>query len=196
MTVTVALALVLLAVLDGAFSAFRSSVGRTGVIEHRRSDRLAARRGAALVVAMLVPVVLACLVDLAAHPSRMTVYARTGVAMLQVYGPYAALVLLALLSYTLLGWRQRYLAAAAILGPFTLIRPAVVVAGGAFGVHTSRDPLAAVLVGLAVVAVLAVEPVADRVWYCAARTAGPPTGVKRPVRRRHPVPPGVARRPR
>jgi hypothetical protein len=85
--------------------------------------------------------------------------------MLTVDVPYAVVVLLALLAYAVLGWRQRYLASALILGPFTLLRLAVAVLGAAAGAVTSRDLLVGLMTCLSALAVLAVEPLADKLWY-------------------------------
>ncbi|MGH3396577.1 MAG: hypothetical protein ACRDPO_17985 [Streptosporangiaceae bacterium] len=63
MTAAVAAALLILAVLDGAFSGFRSSAGRTGLISHRRSDYRAARRGAGLAAVLLAPVITVVCAD-------------------------------------------------------------------------------------------------------------------------------------
>jgi hypothetical protein len=74
-------------------------------------------------------------------------------------------VLAALACYTLLNWRLRYLAAALILGPCTLLRPAVAITGAALGAALSNDTAVATAAGLSVVAVLTVEPLAGRLWY-------------------------------
>ncbi len=163
MTGLVATSLLVLAVLDGAFAGFRSSLGRTGLVRHRASDRLANLRGAALVGILLVPAIgLALMADGLGHLGGLR---RAGTAMLVVYGPYAVLVLLALGCYALLDWRLRYLASALILGPFTLARPYVVVAGGVAAGCATADPWAWTCVVLAVAGVLVVEPLADRLWY-------------------------------
>ena len=102
---------------------------------------------------------------LLAHPALLGQYARAGKAMLEVYGPYALLMLTALAFYTALNWRLKYLASALILGPFTLIRPVIAILGGALALAQGYDPAVAVLAGLSVIAVLMVEPLAGRVWY-------------------------------
>jgi hypothetical protein len=158
--------LVVLAMLDGAFSGFRSSLGRTGLIDHRAADRVAARRGAVLCCVLLLPVVAAVSVDaVLLHPARLGVYTWAGLAMLAVYLPYALIALTAIGCYLTMSWRKRYLASAVILGPFTLLRPAAAVAGGMLGVIASRDGVAAACTVAAVAAILAVEPAAGRIWY-------------------------------
>jgi hypothetical protein len=71
-----------------------------------------------------------------------------------------------------LNWRPKYLASALILGPFTLDRPVIATHSAALGVALSNDAAVATAVGLSVIAVLAVEPVAGRLWY-ARNTHGP-----------------------
>jgi hypothetical protein len=174
MTATVVAALLTLAILDGAFAGFRSSAGRTGLINHRQSDHQAARRGAVLVVILLAPVIAATSADVLIHPVHRGDYTRAGTVMLAVYGPYALLVLIALVCYAISGWRLKYLATALILGPFTLLRPGIAILGAALAIALSNDLLVGVMAGLSVVAVLAVEPLADRLWY--ARNPPGPAG--------------------
>ena len=162
---TVAAALLVLALLDGAFAGFRSSVGRTGLISHRNSDERAARRGAALSIVLLSPVVVLICGEVLVRHGRMDAYTRAGTAMLTIYAPYALLVLAALGCYAVLNWRLKYLASALILGPFTLLRPGVALIGAIVGAIGANDKLVASAVALAVIAVLAVEPLADRRWY-------------------------------
>jgi hypothetical protein len=165
MTPLVASGLLALAILDGAFSGFRASVGRTGLIDHRAADRLAARRGVALVLCALAPVIAGVCIDVAARPDHMAVYTRAGLAMLAIDGTYGAVVLAALACYLTMSWRKRYLASAALLGPLTLVRPVAAVLGGALGAIISHDPLTTAFLIAAVSAVLAIEPAADRIWY-------------------------------
>lgn len=165
MTATVAAALFILAILDGAFAGFRSSAGRTGLINHRQSDHQAARRGTVLTFVLLTPVIAATSVDVLIHPVHRGDYIRAGTVMLAVYGPYALLVLSALACYAISGWRLKYLATALILGPFTLLRRGIAILGAALAMALCNNLVVAIMAGLSVVAVLAVEPLADRLWY-------------------------------
>ena len=88
-----------------------------------------------------------------------------GAAMLVVYAPTAPSVLAALVVYGTVGWRTRFLAMAVILGPFALLRPVVAVAGGLPGLLVADQTSTRLAVLLAVVAVLAVQPICDRLWY-------------------------------
>jgi hypothetical protein len=174
MTAALAAALFSLAILDGSFAGFRSSAGRTGLIRHRQSDREAARRGAGLACVLLAPAITVVCADVFTHPARLDDYTRAGTAMLAVYGPYALIVLIALACYAALNWRLKFLASALILGPFTLLRPGVAILGAVLGAVLSNDKVVAIAAGLSVIAVLAVEPLADRLWY-----AGNPPGAAR-----------------
>ena len=166
MTAGYACVLLVFAVLDGAFSGFRSSLGRTGLIRHRASDQRAHLRGAALVVVLLVP---SALVAAGAVHHRAAAFTRAGRVMLVVLGPFGVLVLLAIAVYCLLGWRQRYLASAMILGPFTLAQPVVTVAAVVAACNAGRDPFVTASAILAAAAVLGCEPLADRLWYAPGR---------------------------
>jgi hypothetical protein len=165
MTAAVAVTLLILALADGSFAGFRSSAGRTGLINHRRSDHQAALRGTGLACVLLAPVIGVVCADVGIRPAHLGDYTRAGIAMLAVYGPYALLVLIALACYATLSWRLRYLASALILGPFTLLRPAIAILGAALGAALSTDTAVAAAAVLSVIAVLAVEPLADRLWY-------------------------------
>jgi len=108
MTATDAATLFILAILDGAFAGFRSSAGRTGLINHRRSDHQAARRGVVLALS------------------------------------------------------------------FTLLRRGIAILGAALAMTLANNLVVAIMAGLSAVAVLAVEPLAGRLWY--ARNQPGPAG--------------------
>jgi len=85
--------------------------------------------------------------------------------MLAVYLHYGLVVLVALAAYATLSWRRRFLASALLLGPLTLVRPVVALVGAGAAWWATRDLTIATLSLAAVVAVLAVEPIAGRRWY-------------------------------
>lgn len=154
MTPVVVAALVVLAAADGAFSGFRSSVGRTGLVDHRGEDIRAQARGLVVVTVLLVPAAACALVD----PDAAV---DAAFAMLVVYAPYGVLVLIALAAYGTLHWRRRFLAMALLLGPLTLLRPA----GALAGLLVADDALVGAAVVLSVAAALVVGPACDRYWY-------------------------------
>lgn len=164
-TLTVAGALMVIAGLDAMFAGFRASCGRSGLVQHRRADVLASRRGLALGVLLLAPVGAVIVVDVAVRPDRLDHYIAAGRAMLAVYLPYGLVVLLALAAYATLSWRRRFLASALLLGPLTLVRPVAALVGAGAAWWAIRDLTIAALSLAAVVAVLAVEPIAGRRWY-------------------------------
>lgn len=164
MTVLVATALGVLGLLDGAFSGFRASLGRTGLVDHRTSDRAGLRRGAALVALLTTPAIFAFALDVTMLGQRTSAYVDAGLVFLAVISPYAAIVLVALTAYGALGWKQKYLASALILGPFTLARPYVAIGASVLAVLSLRDTSVGVAAGLAVAGVLLVEPVSNRRW--------------------------------
>lgn len=160
----VAGALLVLALLDGAFCGFRSAHGRDGRV-HVPGARLRSQlHGAAVTAAVLVPVVVLAALDVAARPGSLDAYERAGAAMLAVYVPYAVVVLLAVGAYALLDWRHRFLATAVVLGPGTFLRPAVAVAGGLLGLRAASDGRVGALAVASIVAVLVVEPLLDQRW--------------------------------
>ncbi|WP_392542691.1 hypothetical protein [Oryzobacter telluris] len=168
--VLVAVALAGLGLLDGALAGFRSSLGRTGLVDHRVRDRLAARRGLGLMAVLLAPVgVVAGVQALGPGAWPAHAYVRAGTGMLVVFLPYAALTLLALAVYVVLDWRSGYLASAMVLGPFTLVRPLVAAVGVGVGVARAHDPVVVVGCLLALAAVLVVEPLSGRLWWAERR---------------------------
>ncbi|HET7014797.1 MAG TPA: hypothetical protein VFI65_12850 [Streptosporangiaceae bacterium] len=165
MTLLVLLGLLTLAFLDAAFACFRSSAGRTGLIDHRAADFRAAGRGIALLSLLLILPVALALADIATHHFVLTLFTRAGIAMLMIYGPFGLLSLAALACYLTLGWRQRYVACAVILAPLTLMRPVVAILGGVLAALSARQAVVTVCTVLSVAAVLTIEPFADRYWF-------------------------------
>lgn len=161
MTALVLGTLAALGLVDGVLSGFRSSLGRSGLVDHRATDRAGLRRGLRLFAVLALPVVAVLALDLALRGATAD-YGEAATLFLAALAPYAALVVGALVAYGCLGWRHKYLAAAVILGPFTLARPYIVIAAAAFALLRVGDAGVAVTGALAVVAVLLVEPLADR----------------------------------
>ena len=158
--------LALLALIDGACSGFRSGVGRTGLVRHRASDVRDAWHGVALVALLLVPGAGVATVALAIGGHRAD-FVTAGSWMLRVLAPYVGAAVLALLAYGLLGWRQKYLAMALILGPLTLIRPIVVIAACVAGCVAASSWIVGIVITLSAGAVLSVEPLMNRRWRLA-----------------------------
>lgn len=160
----VAGALLVLALLDGAFCGFRSAHGRDGRVRRPGAVRRSHARGTLTAAVVVAPVVVAASLDVLARPAALAAYERAGAAMLAVYVPYALVVLLAMVAYAVLDWRHRFLATAVVLGPGTFLRPAVAVVGALVAVRAAADVRVAVLGLAAVVGVLLVEPLLDQGW--------------------------------
>jgi hypothetical protein len=131
-----------LAIVDAAFAGFRAAAGRNARIFKReyyaRSMRLGALSGVMLVVVLagLTGLLLANSDDPAQRYAELV---AVGQRMLWVFVPYAVLVLSALALYLFSDHDLRAFATVAILGPFTLLRPWVVVGGAAVGLCVSSD---------------------------------------------------------
>lgn len=152
--------LVLLGLLDAAFSGFRSAQGRSGLIDHADDDRAGMLRGVRLFSWLSAAAVVAFVVDLVLGRD-LEAYVAAADLFLLVIAPFAIVVLLALAAYGMLRWELRYLASAIILGPCTFLRPYVVAAAAVVVIVRAGDVSVAVVATLAVIAVLAVEPILD-----------------------------------
>jgi hypothetical protein len=147
-----------LAIVDAAFAGFRAAAGRNARIFKRRYYQTAMLGGAAAGAGLVLVLAAATMAVLAVsrHPaSEYAQLVRIGGRMLRVLGVYSALVMAALLVYGTARAELRTLATVAILGPFTLIRPAVVVAATISGLSGGATAPSAALTVVASAAVLA-----------------------------------------
>ncbi len=160
-----ALVVVVIALLDGAFAGYRAAQGRTGRLAALRRDVVAQLRGVAVwAVLVAVPVVVALLV-VPSDPRR----AATA-ALFVALVPFALVTLTAIAAWWVLPWRVRYLAMAIVLGPMTLLRPAICLVGVAAVWVGAGDPAATAVTAVVGSVQLLVEPIVGRVWY--ARRTG------------------------
>jgi hypothetical protein len=173
---TPAVPLVLLGLVDAAFSGFRAYAGRDARIHKRRTNARAALRGLAVGAGLLLaPALTASLVLLTAPDPTRTYASLTtgGIGYLIPLTVYATAVLLSLAAYFLLPFRASTLAMVIGLGPLTLLRPGAV-AAACLGALLNGGGWAALLVGaVAGTAVLCVEPVVHHHWYHQVLTAHP-----------------------
>jgi hypothetical protein len=168
MNTVVPVVLGLLALVDAGFAGFRAATGRNARIHKRSYYRLAARRGlvgGAIGLGLVALLIVVALGYSAVPGARYDELIRSGTRMLQVLLPFAALVVASLLAYWRMPMRESTFVILVGLGPFTLIRPAVVVGATAWSVAGSIDLLAWAVAITAAVSVLAVEPVVHRCWY-------------------------------
>ncbi|GAA3437055.1 oxidoreductase [Kutzneria kofuensis] len=159
---TVAVSLVLLALVDAAFAGFRAATGRNARIRKRRYYARAAARGLALGAIGMAVTATVILVPLGDRFDDLVV---AGVLMGQVLLPFAAVVVLSMVAYWLLPMRESTFVILVGLGPFTLVRPLVVVAAVVWAGLGTDDWLVRLDAVVAAAAVLAVEPLTHHRWY-------------------------------
>jgi hypothetical protein len=162
-----ALLLYLLATVDGALVGYRVASGRSALVDKRSYYRHSILRGALLVQpAIGVAVFVAILLLLVAADSGQLTRELVAMCqrMLQVYVPYAVLVLGTLALRAVPSIDLRVATSVAVLGPATALRPYVMVAGVLWAALASLRPeillMATFLAGL----MLAFEPLLDREW--------------------------------
>lgn len=127
----------LLALLDGLLIGFRAAAGRSGQVAKTRyylRAQLFGALGASVVVALAWALALALVAGSADPDQLWRDFSRAGRAALLLFGIYGATAVAAILVYlaaslTSRSIDTRTLATVVVLGPFTLARPAVVVAG-------------------------------------------------------------------
>ncbi|WP_329395248.1 hypothetical protein [Streptomyces melanogenes] len=165
---TPAVPLLLLGLVDAAFSGFRAYAGRDARIRKRRANARASLRGLATGSGLLLAPTLAAALLLLAAPDRDGMYdslTAGGVGYLLPLSLYATAVLLSLAAYFLLPFRASTLAMVIGLGPLTLLRP-VVIAAACLGALLNGGGWPALLIGtIAGAAALGVEPAVHRRWY-------------------------------
>ena len=159
--------LVALAILDGAFAGFRAASGRDGRIAKNRYFARAMAFGA--VASTLAVVALAGLTALVVTvaPNPPGVWSELfamGERLILVFLAAIALVLVALGFFVAAKHEVRTLATVAILGPFTLARPWIILGATAWATMLSSSWHTFVLSWLASATVLAVGVWLDR-WY-------------------------------
>ena len=127
----------LLATIDSAFIGYREAAGRNALIDKRAYYRHALIRGAllgqvaVLIVGVMTAVALIISNDAGALFSKME---SVGARMLTVYVPYALILLITFCIRALPSVDIRSITSVLIFGPFTFIRPLVVLAGAVWGI--------------------------------------------------------------
>jgi hypothetical protein len=154
------LLLYLLATCDAAFCGYRAAAGRSALLFKRGYYLRAMVRGALwgqLAVA-LAGLVAALLLSWSPAPGQLLGdYASAGGRLLEVYLPYAVVIGLAFGVRAVPSVDLRSLASVVIFGPMTLLRPAIVVGGGAWAVFNVPRAEVAILVGAVIPVVLFLE---------------------------------------
>ena len=145
------LLLTILAVIDSVFAGFRESAGSNPLLHKNNYFRLAMFKGG------LVGVGVVCVIALtgAGHliivdsPAEIwTEYLKMFERMVQVYGVFATTVLTALFLYASPRPEVSSLVTVIVLGPFTLMRPVVILFGILWGLSDTTLSPGVVLFGL------------------------------------------------
>lgn len=168
---TPAIPLVLLGLVDAAFSGFRAYAGSDARIRKQQATTRAALRGLAVGTVLLLAPTLTAALLLTARDGARTYETLTagGIGYLFPLTVYAVAVLLSLAAYFALPFRGSTLAMVIGLGPLTLLRP-LAIAVACLGAVLNGGSWSALLVGAtAGAAVLYVEPAVHRRWYHHAR---------------------------
>jgi hypothetical protein len=158
----IALSLWALATLDAALTGYRDAAGRSALIDKRAYYRRAMLRGALFgqVAVGVVGVVVAVLLLLSPEPRALFgELERVGSRMIIVYVPYALIILFTFVVRAAPSVDLRSITSVLIFGPFTLIRPLVVVAGVAWGFLAAPGPATLSLCLLTLSLMLALERV-------------------------------------
>ena len=152
--------MVLFAVLDGAFAGFRGAAPCNARIRKRAYYARALSYGA---LAALTATLLAASSTPAADYETLVGVGRRMLAVFSVYGSGVAL---ALLGYLLGGADLRVLSTVSILGPFTLIRPWMVLAALGYGLWGQTNAAVITLTLVSAGAVLLLGRALGLVYEC------------------------------
>jgi hypothetical protein len=150
----------LLATVDSAFIGYREAAGRNALIQKRAYFRHALIRGAlfgqlaVLIVGVITAIVLATASDPGALFSK---FETVGARMLTVYIPYALILLITFCIRAVPSVDIRSIKSVLIFGPFTFIRPLVVLAGAVWGVVAAPGSLTIAITVLIVILMLGLE---------------------------------------
>jgi hypothetical protein len=150
----------LLATVDSAFIGYREAAGRNALIRKSAYFQRALIRGAlfgqlaVLIVGVITAVVLISSSDAGALFSK---FELIGVRMLTVYVPYALVLLITFCIRAVPSVDIRSITSVLIFGPFTFIRPVIVLAGAVWGVVAAPGAITITLTVLIVSLMLGLE---------------------------------------
>ena len=147
----------LLATVDSAFIGYREAAGRNALIDKRAYFRHALIRGAlfgqlaVLIVGVTTAIVLVSVRDAGFLFSDLELI---GARMLMVYVPYALILLITFCVRAIPSVDIRSITSVLIFGPFTFIRPLVVLAGAVWSVLAAPSAITIALTVLIVTLML------------------------------------------
>ena len=155
----------LLATVDSTFIGYRDAAGRNALIDKRAYFRRAMLRGAVAGQIAVAIVGLAAVGMLATTPQPVRLFEtfeQAATRMLIVYVPYALILTITFFIRAIPSVDIRSITSVLVFGPFTLIRPLVVLAGAIWGMLAAPTPRVGLLLGLIVSLMLGMEYVLDR----------------------------------
>ena len=150
----------LLATVDSAFIGYREAAGRNALIEKGAYFRRALIRGAligqlaVLIVSVIAAIALATSGDAAALFSE---FETVGARMLTVYVPYALIILVTFCIRAVPSVDIRSITSVLIFGPFTFIRPLIMLAGAVWGIVAAPSAVTIAITVLIVILMLGLE---------------------------------------
>jgi L-asparagine transporter-like permease len=155
----------LLATVDSAFIGYRDAAGRSALIDKREYYRHAWLRGALLgqIAVAIVGVVAIGMLATNPQPDRLfETFDHVATRMLMVYVPYAVVITITFFIRAIPSVDIRSITSVLVFGPFTLIRPLVVLTGAIWGLLAAPTASVVLLVSLIVCLMLGMEYVLDR----------------------------------
>lgn len=150
----------LLATVDSAFIGYREAAGRNALIDKGAYFRRALIRGALFgqIAVLIVGVITALALATAGDPGAMfSKFETVGARMLTVYVPYAIILLITFCIRAVPSVDIRSITSVLIFGPFTFIRPLIVLAGAVWGVVAAPGAITITITVLIVMLMLGLE---------------------------------------
>lgn len=150
----------LLATIDSAFIGYREAAGRNALIEKGVHFRRALIRGALFgqLAVLIVGAITAIALATVSNPGALfSKFETVGARMLTVYVPYAIILLITFCIRAVPSVDIRSITSVLIFGPFTFIRPLVVLAGAVWGVVAAPDAITIAVTLLIVSLMLGLE---------------------------------------
>jgi len=155
----------LLATVDSAFIGYRDAAGRSALIDKRHYYGRALLRGA-LMGQIAVAIAGAVAIEMLATTSQpvrlFDTFEHVATRMLMVYAPYALILIATFFVRAIPSVDIRSITSVLVFGPFTLIRPLVVLAGAIWGLLAAPTASVTLLLSLVVILMLGMEYALDR----------------------------------
>lgn len=150
----------LLATVDSAFIGYREAAGRNALIDKGTYFRHALIRGALFgqLAVLLVGVITAMALVVSGNAAELfSKFELVGARMLTVYIPYAIIILITFCIRAVPSVDIRSITSVLIFGPFTFIRPLIVLAGAVWGVLAAPSAITIAVTVLIVSLMLGLE---------------------------------------